>query len=385
MSDEKGLVQQPVAPQTTGMLAVASSREAQEIQAAMIVAQKCPRDQERAINAIMTACKRKTLAEKAMYSYPRGGQEITGPSIRLAEAMAQNWGNLQFGIQEIESKSGTPGVAGESLMRAYCWDMETNVRREMTFTVRHIRDKRSGGERLTGERDIYELIANQGARRLRSCILAVIPGDVVESACEQCETTLKGGKEPLIDRVRTMITKFSELGVTQEMIEKKLMHKVAAVNETELVNLGKIHNSIRDGYADRSAYFEMGVGGTPQTAAPMQETPQAEDLSKPVEKKPIYNSAPGASNPPPAEAPKAEPVSQVSAPQNLTKPADVGPDRRQLSIEIYKMCRDLNIDMKKKVLELTGLSDHTKLTTSQMVDMHTCLEIELANKKGEQE
>lgn len=29
--------------------------------------------------------KRKSLAESAIYSYPRGGQRVSGPSIRLAE------------------------------------------------------------------------------------------------------------------------------------------------------------------------------------------------------------------------------------------------------------------------------------------------------------
>ena len=37
---------------------------------------------------ILNACTRATLAQGALYSYPRGGQEVTGPGIRLAEAMA---------------------------------------------------------------------------------------------------------------------------------------------------------------------------------------------------------------------------------------------------------------------------------------------------------
>ena len=40
----------------------------------------------------MRACQRRKLAESSMYEFPRGNEKITGPSIRLAEAIAQNWG-----------------------------------------------------------------------------------------------------------------------------------------------------------------------------------------------------------------------------------------------------------------------------------------------------
>ena len=79
------------------------SRQAQEVQAAMVIAKRFPRDEVESYNRIMQSCKRKSLAESAMYEYPRGGTKVTGPSIRLAEAMAQNWGNLDFGITELEN------------------------------------------------------------------------------------------------------------------------------------------------------------------------------------------------------------------------------------------------------------------------------------------
>src|SRR6185436_20398893 len=46
----------------------AIAREAQEVQAAIIVAQKFPRDEIEAERRIMQACKRKGLAEQAMYA-----------------------------------------------------------------------------------------------------------------------------------------------------------------------------------------------------------------------------------------------------------------------------------------------------------------------------
>lgn len=50
---------------------MAASREAQEVQVAMIAAKKFPRDEVAAYNRILQDCQRTSLAEKAMYEYPR--------------------------------------------------------------------------------------------------------------------------------------------------------------------------------------------------------------------------------------------------------------------------------------------------------------------------
>ena len=191
------------------------SRQAQEVQAAMVIAKKFPRDESVAWSRVMTACQRKSLAEQAMYEYPRGGTKVTGPSIRLAEAMAQAWGNLDFGIVELEQKNG------ESQVMAYAWDLETNTRQTKIFSVPHIRGTKKGNIPLTDPRDIYEMVANQGARRLRACILGVIPGDVIDAAVDACQKTLAGGnKEPLIDRVRKGAKIFEDkFSVTIPMLE----------------------------------------------------------------------------------------------------------------------------------------------------------------------
>lgn len=235
-----------------GMLAVAASRAAQEVQAAMVIARRWPRNETEAIRRIKTSCQRPKLAEASQYEFPRGGTKITGPSIRLAEVLAQNWGNIDSGVIELERRDG------ESTAMSYAWDLETNTRDVKIFTVRHIRDKKGGGERLKDERDIYELIANMGARRKRACILAVIPVDVQETAIEECDKTLVSGqKGPIIDRIRAMLEAFREFGVTTEMIEAKFQHRHDSLSELELVRLRKIYASIRDGVAAPHDHFEF--------------------------------------------------------------------------------------------------------------------------------
>lgn len=229
------------------------SRQAQEVQGAMVIAKRFPRDEVESFNRIMQSCKRKSLAESAMYEYPRGGTKVSGPSIRLAEAMAQNWGNIDFGITELEQKNG------ESQVMAYAWDLETNTRQVKIFSVPHVRGTKKGNVPLTDPRDVYEMVANQGARRLRSCILGIIPGDVVEAAVKQCEDTLiNGEKKPLIDLVRDMAAIFqNEFGVPLDAIEKYIDCKSEAFSMRDLVRLKKVYTSLRDGMAKREDVFEL--------------------------------------------------------------------------------------------------------------------------------
>lgn len=245
------------------------SRQAQEVQAAMIVAKRFPRDEVMSHNRILNACKRRSLAERAMYEYPRGGETITGPSIRLAEVMAQNWGNLDFGITELEQKNGA------STVMAYCWDLETNTRQTKIFTVPHIRQTKHGAKALTDPRDIYEMVANQGARRMRACILGIIPGDVVDAAVTACRKTLLGGGEPLIDRVRKMAQTFQEeFGVPLESLEKYIGCKAEAFTAQSIVDLRGVYTALKEGQASREQYFELPAvdekTGEVQEAAPAE-------------------------------------------------------------------------------------------------------------------
>jgi hypothetical protein len=231
-------------------VAIGQERETSEVQAAMVIAQRFPRDQVKAMDRILTACTRPTLAQAALYEYARGGQTVTGPSIRLAEAIAQAWGNLQVGVRELEQRDG------ESTVEAYAWDLETNLRQSKVFQVAHERHTRQGVKNLTDPRDIYELVANQGARRLRACILAAIPGDVVEQAVLQCETTLRAKVEITPERIKQMVAVFEGYHVTTQQIEKRIQRRLEAITPALFLQLGKIANSLKDGMSKPEDWFE---------------------------------------------------------------------------------------------------------------------------------
>lgn len=233
------------------LVEVENQRAMAEVQGAIILAKKFPRNQIEALDRIMTACQRPGLAEQAVYEYARGGSSISGPSIRLAEAIAQNWGNLQFGIRELEQRNG------ESTVEAFCWDMETNVRQVKTFQVKHERHTKKGSYKLADPRDIYELTANQGARRLRAAILAIIPGDVIESAVTQCEETLKAKADTSAEALKKLTEKFAEFKVTKEQIEKRIQRHLDTITPAQLIQLRKIYNSLKDGMSSAVDWFEV--------------------------------------------------------------------------------------------------------------------------------
>ena len=221
-----------------------------EVKAQVFMARQFPRDVVRATDRILLECDRLKLAEKAIYSFPRGTSTVTGPSIRLAEAIKRAWGNMMSGLVEVERNEK------ESAMLAYAWDLETNTMRRVEFKVPHTRDTKQGKKTLTDDRDVYEMTANQGARRERACILGLIPGDVVEAAVKRCEKTLVAKVGDLATVIPKMVTKFAAIGVSKAMIEKRLGHRIEATQSAEVVQLGNIFTSIEDGMAVVKDFFE---------------------------------------------------------------------------------------------------------------------------------
>lgn len=240
---------------------VASSRAVAEVQAAMTVAKRFPRTYEQSYARAMAECRRPSLAEKAVYLYKRGGQAVTGPSIRLAEVLVRAYGNMDFGIVELERRNGSSSVL------AYAVDLETNTRRTLAFDVKHVRDTKDGRKILTDERDIYEVVANQGARRQRSCMLALLPGDFVEDAVLLCMKTRKetDAKVPMADKVKKLASNFLPVGVTVEMLKARAhVTELAQMSEETYGELWHLLQAIREGVTSVADAFALdGEGSAP--------------------------------------------------------------------------------------------------------------------------
>ena len=226
-----------------------------EVQVAVMMAKQFPRDKIMAKEKLVNDCCSEGLAALSLYSYARGGTEITGPTIRLAEAAKRAWGNMQSGWREISRTKGADGV-GISEIEAFAWDAENNTRESLALFVRHWRDTKKGGYALTDERDIKELLANQAKRIERGCILNSIDGDMIEAALAQVATTLTTKVQVTPERVAAMVKAFADYNVTQAQIEKRIQRRIDAMNPALLISLTKIYNSLKDGMSKSADWFE---------------------------------------------------------------------------------------------------------------------------------
>lgn len=258
----------PVAtiPQQGGaLMEVESNRAVAEVQAMVLMAKRFPRDQKTATDRIMIECQRPSLAEHAIYSYARGGSSITGPSIRTAEMLARNWGNIDAGIKEL-SRS-----AGQSEMMAYCIDLETNYKQSRVFTVLHVRETKKGSYALSESRDIAETLQNQAARRLRGVILACIPGDIVDMAVSQCEKTLKATADTSPEALKKLMDAFAVFGVTKDQLEKRIQRRLDTITPAQLISLRNIYNSLKDGMSSSADFFEISAEQQVDPSASLKE------------------------------------------------------------------------------------------------------------------
>ena len=234
-------------------------RENAETLAMVAMAKRFPRDVIANTDKIINAFTRPTLAERAQYQFSKGGSDVAGPSIRSAEAIAQMWGNFCFGFSEVSRGIGHDGVP-YSEVEAFCWDLESTNRAALKFIVRHWRDTKRGGYKLTDERDIYELVANQAQRRKRACILALVPGDIVEVAMAQAEATLRAKADTSPEAMARMVEAFAPFGVSKEHIEKRIQRRLDAIQPAQVVMLKRIYASLRDDMSTAADWFEWEAG-----------------------------------------------------------------------------------------------------------------------------
>jgi len=241
-----------------------------DIQSAIVIARKFPRDEVAAEKKMLKAATRPVFADDAIYSYPRGWKYIDGrrirnyvegPSIVLAREAARSWTNIRFGLEVIVDDEE------DRTIRAYAYDMETNVKVTMEDSFKKLvqrkiyEDGKDTGQtrwEVADERELRELTNRRGAIAVRNCILQLIPTDIVDNVRNACEVTLRQqAAEHKDETISKVIKAFSAINVSVKMIEKKLGHKLEESTPEELTDLRKIYSSIKDGNSSWSEYTEV--------------------------------------------------------------------------------------------------------------------------------
>lgn len=271
--DQIGRAPRPDTQALSQATAIEQSRAIAEVQAAVTVAQRMPRDISRAVADVADSCGRLGLANRAFYAVPNRGN---GPSVHLARELARIWGNIQYGVHELRRDD----AAGESEVQAFAWDLETNTRSTRTFIAPHARMKGGKRQDLVDLNDIYLSNQNTGARAVRECIFSVLPTWLTDSAQDTCRKTLDFGEgKPLPERISEMVKAFAAIGVTHQQMEAKLGKKRGQWTAGDVAQMGIFYTSItRDGLSKEDVF-----PANPVTVAEIKGAPKPTAAEPPLD------------------------------------------------------------------------------------------------------
>lgn len=228
----------PLITDVSQATAVEQARAIAEVQAAVVVAQQCPRDMRRAEAEMRDVCARMSMAGRAFYRVPNRG---TGPSVHLMRELARIWGNIEYTVRELRRDD----AEGVSEVLAFAWDVQTNTRSSRSFIVPHAKMVGKNRQPLLDLNDIYLSNQNVGARAVRECIASVLPTWFTEAAQDLCRHTLdKGEGEPLADRITKMVATYAKIGVTVERLESKLGSKRGQWTGADVADMAIAYTSI---------------------------------------------------------------------------------------------------------------------------------------------
>lgn len=290
----------------------AMARAQQEVQGAIILAKKFPRNEDAASMALWRSCKRTTFADRAEYSFPRGSKKnangqweknfVTGPSAKLAREAVRCWGNLQVGTEIVRD------TREERHIRSFAWDMETNTRRTSEASFRKLIQRKQDNGKTEwvepDERDLRELTNKHASIAERNCSLQLIPTDIIEEAVNICRATMQSEtkKDPEAAR-RKIILAFADINVTVAMLETYIGHALAQCSPAEIDDLRAVWASINEGNSTWADYIAPAEGDDAPRAKHAAEAAgaaatAAANLADKYVKKPKPEQQPASDEPP---------------------------------------------------------------------------------------
>ena len=307
----------------------AMARERFEIEGAMVLARKFPRSEVGARSALKAACERPTFAEGALWSFPRGDEIVTGPSVHLAREAARLWGNIRSGFRIVS----TDQAHAEIHILGFAIDLESNTYRTEESRVRarvwrrrlrstgepgsvNLLDERAAGRELGGDADrqLQEVVGRTGSKLERNCVLRILPSDLIDNAEDWSRATMLNRPDP--DRVRAALAYFAEHGAEEtDVLAFFGRDRIADMTNANMAELRRLFLAVRDGQTDvRNLFARPEPAVVPGPAKDPKPAPKP--ATKPVSVDPVVEEErevgeivepkPAKASPKPAE-PEPEP------------------------------------------------------------------------------
>jgi len=240
-----------------------------EVDMQISTAKQYPRNLPDVLNQISTYATMDTeTAEDCFYALRRGQgnsqQVIEGLSVRMAEIIANSWGNLRVQTRIIGNDGKTITAQG------VCHDLETNV--AVSVEVKRRITDRFG---KTFSEDMQVVTGNAAsAIAFRNAVLKVVPKAVTKRVIEDVKQVAMGKAIDLETARQNCIATFAKAGVTEQMIFDYLdIKKREEIDKEKLFLLKATWNAIKEGTTTVKDEF----------VKPLEEKKQAEEAKKKAE------------------------------------------------------------------------------------------------------
>ena len=237
----------PAAYDGNQSLAVSLARA--EVDQQIATARALPRSITRAVQNITTlATLDEQTAEECIYALPRAGKAITGPSIRLAEIIASQWGNCRVGARVVHVDRFEKYVEAEGVFH----DLETN-----TATTAWVRRRLSDKYGKLLSEDMIIVTGNAACSiAKRNAIVGGVPKAVWRPAYSSVEGVIAGDIKTLAERREKAMKAFAIFGVTPDQVLSAL--GVAGLDDvglSHMTTLTGMHSALKSGEANVEEMF----------------------------------------------------------------------------------------------------------------------------------
>ena len=311
-----------------------------------IMALQRPRSWDNVRTRLLLECERPAFAKVARYRKPIG-KGVTGPSIRFAEACFRLAGNLDAPV------TTTFEDRERRILHLVVIDLETNASHSADITIDKTVERRDATDRVIlgqrtnkGGETVFvveatedELLNKQNAlvsKALRTLVLRLVPGDIVDEGQERCIKTTndRNAKDPAAAK-KEALDAFASVGVFPGALAEYVGHSLDALQPAELDELVQIYTSLRDGEATWQAVLEAKRAGTKEGAPPAATsaaTPPAPKEKQTLEEKLKAQPAPAAPPPAPAAQPerKRDFVAEAEGIKEALSVAAAGKDKEAI-------------------------------------------------------
>lgn len=222
------------------------------------------------------------VARSCTYALPRGGKNIVGPSVRMAELLAYAWGNLRTAatISNDDGKFVTATAIGMDLQKNVGFQVE--ARRRVTT---------KDGKRF--DDDMVAVTCNAAISiALRNAIFRLIPKTYVDTLHEMAQGVALGKIGDMDTARREWVGMFTSKGVAEKDLFRVLDVKgIADITSDHLIMLQGFQTSIREGMTTLDDLFAppaaetLPIGSTPgkSKAATLAEKVAPKAEVKPAE------------------------------------------------------------------------------------------------------